>query len=201
MIQGALNKASKPAAIGMLVYSDRNPPTGKFVTDQVTFANLDVGLKFIAEPVGNQGGTCKHYALAFHGVRIPYWVNNRQSVNHRFYDVEFRSGFETALNFELGGALAVFGCYVGDNDGGTLLRIGRSSANNGSYEIYGLQCDGSGRRLTLVNHGKYAHRVRVSGSCAKRSVADPPVVQRKGPSPFADVQVDCTNGAIWPNRR
>ena len=202
VIQGALDATkTKPAAIGMLVYSDRNPPSGKLVTDQVTFANLDVGFKFIAEPVGNQGGTCKHYALAFHGVRIPYWVDNRQSVNHRFYDVEFRKGFETALRFDHGGALAVFGCYVGDNDGGTLLRIGTSSASNGCFEIYGLHCDGTGRRLTLVDHGKYAHRVRVSGSCAKLAIADPPVRQREGPSPFADVQIDCTNGVQWPKSR
>jgi hypothetical protein len=117
-------------------------------------------------------------------------------------DAKFRIGFETIFRFDEGGPLNVYGCYVGKCDGGTLLYIGRSDSGSGAYEIQGLQVDGNAKRLRLVDHGKYAHRVRISGSYSSAAgpPADPLVLQREGPSRYAKVHIDCTNGVRWPKR-
>jgi hypothetical protein len=123
---------------------------------------------------------------------------------HTFFKVDFRTGFQQALRFDRGGALNVYGCYVGKCDGGTLLYLGRTDSGSGSFEIQGLQVDGNATKLRLVDHGKYACRVRISGSysiTAKRNgLADPVVLERDGPSRFTDVRIDCTNGVKWPGK-
>jgi hypothetical protein len=202
VIQGALAPTAKNAAIGILVESDKGPPTGKLVTDQVTLANLDVGIKCVDYPTPLFAAHLTHYALQFHQVRLPYWVDNRQSVCHTFFKVDFRNGFQQALRFDAGGALNIYGCYVGNCDGSTLLYLGKTDSGSGAYEIHGLQADGNAKRLRLVDHGKFKCRVRIGGSISitaiRQGLADPIVLERDGPSEQADVQIDCTNGIRWP---
>jgi hypothetical protein len=201
VIQGALPPATFKAACGILVEGDNGPPTGQLVTDQVTLANLEVGIRCVDYPKPLWGGHLIHYSMQFHGVRIPYWVENPQSVPHTFFGLIIRNGYEVALRFDRGGPLNVYGCYVGQSSGGTLLYVGRSDSGSGSYEIQGLQVDGNAKRLRLVNHGKYAHRVRISGSYSSAAgpPAEPLVLARDGTSRYADVRIDCTNGVRWPS--
>jgi hypothetical protein len=194
--------ANQCAGCGILVENDKGPATGMLVTEQVTLETLDIGIKCADYPRKLWANNLTHYSLQFHKVRLPYWVTTRQSVCHTFYDLRIRNGYEQGLRFDEGGPLNVYGCYIGQCDGATLLYIGRSDSNGGAYDIQGLYVDGNAKNLRLVDHGKYAHRVRISGAFSKTATAaEPLVLERDGASPFAEVRIDCTNGIQWPVTR
>ncbi len=175
-------------------------PSGKLITDQISITNTERGIECVNEPDANHADHLTHYSPLFHDVRVPYRVDCSQSVVHTIYNMDVRAGTRRVFEMLRGGALNVYGCYWGLNRDATLLYIGKATSNNGSYEIHGLHVDASAENMRLVDHGKYAHRVRVSGNVASgATLADPPVLQREGPSRYADVRVDCT-GVRWPRR-
>ena len=193
------NEYKSVAGTGIIIESRNEPPSGNLFTDQLAVTQCDVGLHYLATPDFNHADQQKHFGLLFHKVRIPYWVESDQSVVHWLYGCDIRGGYEQAFRFDKGGCLAVFGCYLGVSDGGTLLYIGAANDHVGDFEIHGLQVDGSVKQLKLLDYGKYAFRVRIDGNVGFASqLADPFVVMREGPTKFADVKIDCRN-AQWAN--
>jgi hypothetical protein len=191
------------AGCGILVEAHGNVgknavPSGGLVTDQLAIDRCAAGIKCIDQPHGNHADNLKHFALLIYNCDVAYWTQAGQSVMHALFSADIR-GCRTAFKLDEGGALSVFGCYFAPNHPEpTLLYVGRSTSNNGNFEIRGLQVDGSTRNLRVVNHGKYAHRVRVSGNIARgATLAEPVVLARDGPSPFADVRIDSTH-LRWP---
>ncbi len=200
---GPLKHPTYPAVAGagIEVQARNFPPCGNLVTDQLSITQCDAGLHYLATPDGNHADQQKHFGLMMHHVRVPYWVEGDQSVVHWLYGCDIRSGWETAFKFDKGGALFVYGCYVGSESGNapkTLLYVGRANDHNGCYEIHGLQVDGGTNNIRLVDHGKYVFRVRIDGKVGKASqLADPFVWARDGETPFADIKLDVRN-AVWP---
>ncbi len=188
------------AGVGIEIQGNTLPPTGNLVTDQLSITQCDVGFQIRGDRVADHADNMKHHSLLFHKVRVPYWVDNPQSINHWFYGVDIREGWETAFKFDRGGCLHVYGCYVGGGGDAlkTLLYVGRATDHNGDYEIHGLQVDGGMKNVRFVDHGKYVFRVRINGSVAfTNQLAEPIVVARDGETPFADIRIDA-RAAAWP---
>lgn len=191
------------ASEGIRIEAQVSPPSSNLYTEQLAITQCDAGIHCLDTPDGNHADQQKHFGLLFHHVRVPYWVEGRQSVNHWLYGVDIRGGCETAFKFDKGGVLQVFGCYLAGNPGQqTLLYVGRADDYTGDYEIHGFQADGSVKNLRLVDHGKYVWRVRIDGHIGfAQQLSDPFVVSRDGPSAWNDdVRIDCKN-AQWPTPR
>lgn len=186
------------ASEGILVEARLSPPSGNLITDQVAFTWLETGIRCINEPDANHADLMTHYSPLFHRVRNPYVVDCDQSVVHTIYNMDVRTGYQTVFRFDRGGILNVYGCYLSRSRDATLLYLGKPTSTNGTYEISGLQVDGSVADLVLVSHSRYAHRVRISGAANKRRLAAMPVENREGrPSRFVNVKID-TTGLQWP---
>lgn len=196
VIQGGL-KAGPRAGIGIRLLNQSPPPTGFTVLDQVAYCNLDRGFAVADEPEKGAGNSITHIAPIWHGVRIPYSVSTQQSVCHTIFAGVVKAGFERVFEFAEGGPLNVYGLYVGATDGGTLLHLGRTTS---TFAIQGLNVDGNAKNFVYVSHGKYGGRVRIEGMVAKSATEGEIVVEREGPTKYADVQIDCTNGVVWPPR-
>lgn len=197
------------AGCGILVPAIESPPSGNLVTNQLAIDGCDVGLHCLATPDYNHADTQKHHDLFMHKVRIAYWVEGDQSVCHWLDNFVLGEGWETAFKFDRGGALYCAPCNVMSDTSErlqTLLYCGRQNDDNGSFDIHGLQVDGSVKNLRFVDHGKYVFRVRITGNVGKESqVAEPMVVaheplsfdQKTGKPLWVDVRVDC-KCAQWP---
>ena len=75
------------------------------------------GIHCLDTPDGNHTDQQKHSNLLFHQVRVPYWVEGRQSVVYWLYGIDIRVGCETAFEFKKEVSLHVFGCYLAGNNG------------------------------------------------------------------------------------
>jgi hypothetical protein len=174
------------AGCGIEVSAHTEPPAGTLTTDQLAIINCDIGIHCLASPDNNHADQMKHFGLLFHGVKTCYWVEGEQSCPHNFYDVDIRNGWETAFKFDRGGALSVFGCYVGGDESKklqTLLYLGQPNYNNGFFHIYSLQADNSIQNLRLLDHGKFAPSVVIRGNAGNHP-ASPMILNRFGPSPY-----------------
>lgn len=188
------NSYTTVAANGIVVEGISEPPSGNLVTEQLSIVQCKNGLHYLNTPSDDHADLQKHFGLLFHHVAFPYVVEGDQSCPHWLYGVDIREGYQQAFTFNRGGALAVYGCYLGGSTGAELLHIGRSNDHVGCYEIHGLQVDGAVQNLALLSHGEFAFRVRIDGNVGFASqLADPFVVMREGPTKFADVKIDCRN--------
>jgi hypothetical protein len=198
---GPIENFNTVAGSGIVVEARIEPPSGNLTTDQLAIVQCDVGVHCLATPENNHADQMKHFGLLLHNVRIPYWVEGEQSCAHDFYNVDIRDGWETAFKFDRGGALHVFGCYLGGDLTGklqTLLYVGRANESNGDFLIMGVQSDQSVKRLRLVDHGTYVFQVRLGGNLPFPANLDAQYVfAHDGPTPFADIKSDVRN-APWP---
>jgi hypothetical protein len=196
VLQGALKAGQPRAGVGILLSNDVGPPTGFTTLDQIAYCNLDYGFKVDDQPRPMHGNLITHIAPLWYVVRIPYSMSTQQSVCHTIFNGNVKIGYERVFDIEAGGPINVYGLYVGACDGATLLRLGRSMSE---VNIQGLNVDGNAKNLRYVDHGKYAGRVRIEGMVAKAATeAEPIVLEREGPTRYADVKIDCTNGVRWP---
>jgi hypothetical protein len=126
---GPLQRPDYPA-----LASEGNPhrghgssPSGNLVTNQLAITQCDAGIHCLDTPDGNDAFQQKQSNPLFHQVRVPYWVEGRQSVVYWLCGIDIRVGCETAFEFDTEGSLQVLGSYLAGNNGPQkLLYVGRA---------------------------------------------------------------------------
>jgi hypothetical protein len=175
------------------VKNDNLPPTGHLITRNLTIEQFERGLITTQNPKSLWATEFSHHDLHFRGVKYPYRVTHNQSCHHKFYGVEFRTGFETAIQVDAGGPVYVWGCYVGKSDGGVLLDLGLTDSGTGNHEIHGLHTDGNAKNLILLKHRHRTQRVRITGNVSTGGgggLAAEYVINKDGRETLLDIEVD-----------
>lgn len=187
------------SGIAIRVLNEKGPPTGHLETRNLTLNSWEQGFATALEPATAWATEFTHYSLRTQAVKFPYNVNGEQSCHHVFFAAEFRAGYQSIFRFRngdnkpgCGGPLYVYGIYVGQCNGGTLLDLGLTDSGTGTYEIHGLHTDGTTENLRLLEHGQRAHRVRITGNVhSAGSLAADFVKNRDGREQRLDIAIDC----------
>jgi hypothetical protein len=165
--------------------------SGKLTTRGVSIVAADQGIVCGDEtwPIALHADNCTHFDLWFDRVRQIYTVHNTQSVDHVLFGVKIWQHAKRGFVFNRGGHLRAYGVSINYCADFELLYLGVPGSNGGNFEVYGISTDAACRTFRLLNHGKHAPRVRMSGFIAEgTTLADPVVLNRE-----ADA------GNIWQN--